>query len=121
MMVLPFPDEESSTITEIESVSLSPGQRATVSFTPTRSSTKFMLGAVAISKRPNSSYTIKLDGTTHFGAEEVPPTDIDDVAAVWIPALPMQDELEVIVEDLRSTGDARTYHVQPIGYEEPNE
>lgn len=119
MLLQPFPDESSTTITEVESVDLNPGQRAVITFTPSRTSTRYRLGAVAISKRTTSSYEVQLDGNSHFGPEEIPPTDIDDMGVVWTPALPMEDEMRVIVEDLRASGGTRTYHAQPLGYEEP--
>jgi len=117
--LLPFPDETASSITETNSVSLSPGQRAVITFTPDRSSTRFRLGVVAITKEPETSYMIQMDGNVQFGPADIPPTDIDDLSLAWIPALLLEDEMRVIIEDLRSSGNARTYYVQPIGYEEP--
>ena len=60
-----------------------------------------------------------MDGNSHFGSAGFPPTDVDDLGPTWVPAIPMEDELRVIIEDLRGSGSARTYRVQPIGYEEP--
>jgi len=44
-----------------------------------QNSAEFRVGTVAISKRPDSEYVVRMDGETVFGPAPIPPTDIDDL------------------------------------------
>ncbi|SEN04309.1 hypothetical protein SAMN05216388_1001230 [Halorientalis persicus] len=98
---------------------LSPGQKVTATFTPTTSDTTFYMPVVAVSKHPDSAYTITADGTTIFGADQaIPPTDIDDLSTCWWPPREWDTKLEVTAKRLSSATGDEMYHIQPVGWEE---
>jgi len=117
MMPIPLPDEGDVPIQEAAQVALNPGEKVTVTMTPETSGSQHKVPIVAITKRKGSSYEIAVDGTNRFGPSPIPPTDIDDVDATFIPALDMQSKLETEIKDLRASGGERTYFVQVIGWE----
>lgn len=118
-MQWPLPDPaEASPEAEPETVVLGPGEQATVTFTPERSGTVFRIPVVAISKRADTTYTIRMDDSTEWGPDAaVPPTDIDDLQAVWIPAKRFETSLVVEVANVASSGGDRDYTIMPIGWE----
>ncbi|MFB6087855.1 MAG: hypothetical protein ABEJ85_04980 [Haloarculaceae archaeon] len=92
-------------------------EEARLTFHPVRSPAEFLLGTVAISKRPESEYEVRMDDETVYGPAPIPPTDIDDLAVTWSPAREFNQSLEVIVRNLDDTTGSRRYSLQPIGYE----
>ena len=117
MIPLPFPGDDATTLSAVETVVLEPGQKATVEFTPEQSGTRVYLPAVAVSKHPTTHYRIKGDSNTLWDAA-IPPTDIDDLSAPWIPVRSFSTSLEVEVAYLAESGGAREYHIQPVGWEQ---
>lgn len=95
---------------------LDPGQQLTVTFQPTQRVTDFVLPFLAMSKLPESSYEVWLDGGREYGPAPIPPTDIDDMTPTFIPAKRFNRSMKVIVRNLSETT-ARTYSIQPIGWE----
>jgi hypothetical protein len=112
----PLPPEDATTLGVAETVELSPGEKATIEFEPEQSNTVVYLPAVAISKAPVTSYTVTADDSVIWDAR-LPPTDIDDLSAPWIPVRRVNNDLTVEVAYLADSGAPRTYHVQPIGWE----
>jgi len=113
----PFPKEGAISVANGDTVDLDPGQQATITFTPDQSGTVFRTPTVAISKFADYAYKIKMDDSTEWN-ESFPPTDIDDMGVVWIPAKEWRTDMIVEVSDLRSNGNTRTVHIQPLGWEE---
>jgi len=119
--VIPPPSENDKPINEPLSTRLDPGQRATFTYEPRQQTTPgFVVPIVAISKSPESSYTIWFDNRKVFGPSSVPPTDIDDLGVTFTPAFEFEDKLRVQVENI-SENTTRTYTVQPVGYERVSE
>lgn len=110
------PPEDSIPLCEPETVELQGGQKATIEFSPERSSTTLQIVTPAVSKYSESSYEIRLDGNTKYGPAALPPTDVDDMAGMWRPARQAQNEVQIIIKNL--SGVSRTYHTQLIGWEE---
>ncbi|PSP38288.1 hypothetical protein BRC71_06335 [Halobacteriales archaeon QH_7_65_31] len=115
--MFPRPSSGAIPFNEVVTVQLNPGEQATVTFEPVQSVSRFQLPVVAISKFPQSSYEVRADGQQRFGPAGAPPTDPDDMAATFLPALEFSDELEVTVSNLAASSTARTYIVQPVGWE----
>lgn len=105
-------------ITEVETVMLDDGTKAKITFLPDESGSTFYVPVVAASKRAESSYEIVFDGaqSTKFGPAAIPPTDIDDLAAVWTPPKEFTDKVTVTIKNL-SNDDGRVYHAQLLGWE----
>lgn len=118
MMQWPLPSDDAAPIADPTTVVLGPAEQATISFSPDQSGTTFYLPVVAASKEPDTEYRIKIDDTTVWGPSEIPPTDIDDLQPVWMPAQVFQSRLVVEITNLRTDGGERRYHVLPVGFEE---
>lgn len=114
-LLVPAPGLGDVPLNEPVSVDLDPDQRATVTFEPVQQNTRFVLPIVAISKYPDSTYQVETDDNLRYGPASVPPTDIDDLQVTFIPALRFSRQLQVEVSNLGSA--ARTYHIQPMGWE----
>jgi hypothetical protein len=114
-MGLESPDIETDRpFNDPESAQVGSGEKWTVEFTPENTGTTFVLPELAISKRPSTTYEVKLDGSRIYLAD-IPPTDIDDSTQTWLPPRTFSNSLEVIV---RNFGDATdTHYVQPKGWE----
>lgn len=110
------PPEDAIALCEPETVRLNGGQKATIAFEPKRSSSIVRVVTAAISKYPNSTYTVKLDGNTEYGPAALPPTDVDDMAGMWRPAKRAENDIEVIIKNVGQN--RRTYHSQLVGWEE---
>ncbi|GGM26826.1 hypothetical protein [Haloarcula argentinensis] len=95
---------------------LDAGEQMAVTFSPTKQVTQFILPILAISKHPESSYEAWMDGERVYGPAPVPPTDIDDLAATFIPARRFSSSLTIYVRNLSETT-TRRYTVQPLGWE----
>ena len=115
--LVPQPDADAIPFNSPVSVTLDPGEQATVSYQPEQRDAEFRLPVVAVSKHPDSSYEVKLDQTNRYGPASVPPTDIDDLTVTFVPALTFKDSLVVIVTNLAASSTTRDYVVQPIGWE----
>lgn len=115
--VVPEPDADDRPVNEPTSVALGSNQEATLTWRPAQQVGTIVLPTVAISKRPDSEYVVRIDGETVFGPAPIPPTDIDDLAPTFLPAYELQQELTLIVRSFQQTTGDRTYHVQPVGYE----
>ena len=115
MITSRFPPEDATAFAKPETVELDGGEKATIEWEPERSGTTFYLAVLAASKAGDSSYTIKADGTTVYGPAAIPPTDIDDLVAVWNPPKQFGTSLELTIKNF-GTG-TRTYHAQPVGFE----
>jgi len=119
-VIVPTPDADHTPYNNPVSRRLGPGQQLTVTFAPQSRITEFYLPMLGISKYPNSSYEVWMDDEREYGPSPVPPTDVDDMGPVWIPAKQFRSELRVIVRNL-SDSTSRTYTVQPIGWEVPDD
>jgi hypothetical protein len=97
-------------------VKLAPGEKATVTFEPQTSGTRFHLPTVGISKLPNSTYEVRADDTPTFGQAPVPPTDVDDFTETFRPPVEFSDSLTVVVRNVDNST-TRTYTIQPVGWE----
>jgi hypothetical protein len=97
-----------------ESAQVGSNEKWTVEFTPENTGTTFVLPELAVSKQSQTTYEVKLDGTSVY-LSDIPPTDIDDSTQTWLPAKTFSSSLEVIVRNFASS--TRTYHVQPKGWE----
>jgi len=117
MEVVPHPVGDAIPITAVESVDLAPGERAVLEVVPERSSTLLQVATVGVTHHDSTAFEVRSDGSTVYGPESIPPSRVDDPAPTWIPAIPVRSTLHVVVDDLRDSGDSRTYHAQPIGYE----
>ncbi|WP_231184713.1 hypothetical protein [Haladaptatus sp. DYF46] len=106
---------EATAFNEPATVELGPNEKAKLTFRPKQSDTEFFLPTLAISKRPDTVYEVRVDGTTRFGPANIPPTDIDDSTATFTPPLIFQRKLEVWVRNFSSS--TKSYHIQPVGYE----
>lgn len=100
---------------DVVSVSLASGEEAVIGYEPEDRYSNFIVSMVAMSKYPNSSYEVEMDGQTRFGPAEIPPTDIDDSDDTWTPARVFSDRMEIVISNLSSSN--RTYHVQVEGRE----
>lgn len=117
MIPVPFPDEGDAPVHETAAVTLSPGQKATVTMTPETAGNLHYIPTVAASKLADSSYKIVVDGAVRFGPGPIPPTDVDDLDAVFLPALRLNSEMKIEIKDLRSSGGERTFATQVVGWE----
>lgn len=118
MNVVPEPDGNDVSVHETASVDLEPGQKVEVVMQPDSQGSLHRIPIVAVTKHSDATYQIDIDGNTErFGPSPVPPTDIDDLAVTFLPALRLQNELRIIVRDVRSTGNPRQYVMQVIGWE----
>ena len=118
MNTAPEPSADATPVAEPETVELEGGQRASVTFKPELSGTEFVVPVVAVSKGPETVYEVLMDDMTVWGPAAIPPTDIDDLEAVWIPARTFTSSMTVKVTNFREIG-TREYHILPIGWEEP--
>lgn len=118
-MIVPTPDPEAIDYNDPITQTLDPGQQLKVTFSPKQQVSRFMLPIMAISKHRNSSYEMWLDGERAYGPAPVPPTDIDDLAATFIPSKSFSTSMVIYVRNLDDTA-TRRYTVQPIGWEVPN-
>jgi len=117
VQMLPAPKTDDRPFCEPASVLLAAGEEATLRFEPVQNSAEFRIGTVAISKRPESEYVVRMDDETVYGPAPIPPTDIDDLEATFIPARGFEQSLEIIVRNLSDTTGTRRYSLQPVGYE----
>lgn len=115
MNLVPKPSAQDTPINEPATVRLQGGEKATVEFETVQSTSDLMVPILAISKQPQSVYTVESDGNRRYGPADIPPTDIDDLQVCFVPALRFESTLTVEISNLGST--ARDYHIQPIGWE----
>lgn len=114
--IVPKPDADAVGYNDPITRRLDPGQQLTVTFSPKQQVSEFLLPILAISKYRNSSYEMWLDGERQYGPAPIPPTDIDDLTATFVPAKSFSSSMRVVVRNLDDTS-TRTYSVQPIGWE----
>lgn len=103
---------------DVQTVTLDPGQRAVISYELDDRGSRFFLPTLAVTKEPNSSYELELDGSRTFGPASIPPTDIDDDTETWRPPETFERTATVTVENLDDSV-TRTYHVRLKGWERP--
>lgn len=116
-MTQPAAEEGDVPFNEPATVVLGPNEQGTVTFESSQRGSTFYLPLLAVSKRPSSTYEVRMDnGRTVFGPAAIPPTDVDDLAQTFHPCLQFTDKMQVIVSNL-SGSTTRTYHVQPVGFE----
>jgi hypothetical protein len=115
--VVPSPEPDARPFNEPASVTLDPGQKATVRFTPEQRVTEFTLPILAISKARNTLYQARIDDTIRFGPAPAPPTDIDDMGVTFLPALSFSQSLEVEITRVSAAAGTQTYFIQPVGWE----
>ena len=116
MNVVPEPAKDDIPFNDPISRQLQGGQKLVVEFNPTQRVTEFVLPVLAMSKHPESSYEVWLDGQQVYGPAPIPPTDIDDLTVTFLPAKRFAEKMRVIVRNL-SDSTLRSYSVQPIGWE----
>lgn len=116
-----YPNSEAVAYNDPYTAVLDPGQKVTAEWTPSQSGTTFFMPILAATKDNsyNTTYTVTADGGTIFGPDQaIPPTDIDDLSTVWWPPQEWDSTLEVTIKRLSSATGAKTYVIQPIGWEE---
>lgn len=120
MKVVPEPEPGDIPVNEPLSASIDGQQKATFKWKLTQNVSKVQIPVVAATKYDQTSYKVWCDGGSPiYGPREVPPTELDDKAVCFMPARSFSSELKVEIVNLRDSGTAaRTYHVQPIGWEE---
>jgi len=101
---------------ESTAVTLDPSEEATVTFQPDGRLSDYFVPTVAVSKHPNSEYTVETDGTSEYGPAPLPPTDPDDDSDTFRPPETFSDSLTVQVTNLDATA-TRRYYIQVIGWE----
>jgi len=116
--LVPCPAPTARPVNEPATTTLSPGETAEVSITPSKRVTSVRFPTVAVSKAPYSIYELRVDNDEKYGPARIPPTDVDDLQTCFIPALKMTRELLVKITRTSSAGNDQTYHVQPVGWEE---
>jgi len=114
---IPCPDVSDTPVNITDSVTLSNGQQATITFSPAQGATTFHVPVLAASKRPNTTYEVRFDGASIYGPSQVPPTDVDDLAVTWAPARGFSQSLELIIQNV-SAATTYDYTAQIIGWEE---
>ncbi|UWG46577.1 hypothetical protein HSRCO_0278 [Halanaeroarchaeum sp. HSR-CO] len=119
MITSRFPPDDATSVTKPQSATLDGNQKATMTWERERSGTTFYLPMLAASKEGDTTYEVKMDGSTIFGPAAIPPTDIDDKVAIWDPPKTFDSKLTVIIRNLGTA--SRTYHVQPVGFETAEE
>ena len=115
--LIPEPTEQDRPFAETASVDLASGEEITLTYQPVSNDAEFRVGTVAISKREDTEYVLRMDDEVVFGPAPVPPTDVDDLQVTFTPALGFSQSLEVIVRNLSATTGERSYAIQPLGYE----
>lgn len=115
MSWVPEPTTEDVGFNEPYTAELNDGEKVSVEYAPEQSGSTFYLPTLAISKVAGTVYELKLDGSTEYGPAAIPPTDIDDLDATFVPALSFETEMEVIVRN--NSGTTNTYTIQPLGFE----
>jgi len=115
--LIPEPDPDDRPFAETASVSLEGGEEVRLEYEPVSNDAMFRVGTVAVSKREDTEYVVRMDGEEVFGPAPVPPTDIDDLQVTFVPALGFEQSLEVVVRNLSATTGTRQYSIQPVGYE----
>jgi len=114
---IPAPAEDDRPLNQPETVTLDPGEKATVTYeAKQRTGGGFVLPILALSKHPESVYKATVDDSELIYPESaVPPTDIDDKAITFAPAYSFSRTLTCEVTNLSDA--RRRYTVQPIGFE----
>lgn len=115
--IVPAPSPDDRPFCEAVTVDLSTNEEFTATYYPSQNDAMFRVGAVAMSKRPESEYEVWMDQERVYGPSSIPPTDIDDMAMTFLPARGFRQSMTVIVRNLKSTTGTRRYSVQPVGYE----
>lgn len=115
--LIPPPTADDRPFCEPTSVQLGSNTEATLTFVPVQNDAEFRIGTVAMSKRPESEYIVRMDSEVVYGPAPIPPTDIDDLEVTFTPARAFSQSLELTVRNLENTTGTRRYSVQPIGYE----
>lgn len=114
----PLPGDGAVPIHATGRLELQPGEKGTVEVRPDNQQSTHYVPTVAISKHPDATYGIKVDETWRFGPHAAaPPTDVDDLEVTFYRALEMENSVEVVVRDVRTTGATREYEMHVIGYE----
>ena len=114
-----YPNEGAVPYNEPYTAVLDPGQKLTAEWEPSQSGTTFFMPILAASKQRYSTYTVRADGSVIYGPDHrIPPTDVDDLSTVWWPPQEWESSLQVTIKRLSEATSAKTYHVQPVGWEE---
>jgi hypothetical protein len=111
------PPDDATALSEPESVELNDLEKATIEFETERQPTDLHLYSLAASKRPSTTYTVKIDDRRIWGPARFPPVDIDDKQVVWMPPERAAQTLTVEIANLRNDGTTRQYDVLPLGWE----
>ncbi|MFC7204719.1 hypothetical protein ACFQJC_14460 [Haloferax namakaokahaiae] len=107
------PDANDVPFNEPVTVTIPAGSKATITVR-TAADGVFNVDMLAISKRPNTTYTAEFDGVERFDAA-IPPTDIDDSSVTWKPPHKFSKRMKVVIRNFGSTSEI--YHCQPRGWE----
>jgi hypothetical protein len=112
------PPESATALAEPVTVVLGDLEQGTVEFEPERSNADLYVWCLAASKRSNTTYKVKIDGSEKYGPARFPPSDLDDKAVVWMPPERVDESITVQVSNLLEDGRSREYHILPLGWEE---
>jgi hypothetical protein len=117
MMQVPLPDADSTPINEGAAIRLQPGERGTITVEPEKQGSLHRVPYVALDWMDGATYEVVVDGTERYAESPVPPVDLDAPTVPFQPALRLTDSMELIVRDLRASGDERLYRARVIGWE----
>lgn len=101
---------------EAQTVDIAAGEQATLSYELSNTRSEFHLVMAAISKFSGVVYELDFDGSDDYQAS-IPPTDIDNAQATYIPPKTFQNSMTVRVSNVGSVD--RTVSVQIKGWERP--
>lgn len=101
---------------EVQKVTLTDGQKATISITPRGRVSEFYLRTVAISKYAGTTYTVEADGRPIFDDEAIPPTDPDaGDSDTFTPPKKFEQEAVIVIKN--ASGSTHDYLIQLEGWE----
>jgi hypothetical protein len=116
-VIVPEPTSDDAPFNEPVQVSLAPGEKGTLKFTPEQSDGRFYLPILAMSKRAHTVYKARADGRTIYGPATIPPTDIDDLGVCFLPSREFEQQLVIEITRLSTASGEQPYDVQPVGFE----
>jgi hypothetical protein len=114
---VPLPGDGAVPVNSGGNVVLEPGQKATITIEPEQAPNRHKIPFVAVDWLRSTAYRVEVDGTVRYDESPVPPVDLDSPTVPFLPALSLNNELTLVIKDLRETGDPRLYRHRVIGWE----